>query len=190
MMRHYKAMAVCLLVVSLLCIGAVVLRDHIEITPAVHIDYEDLVTLYAEQYGLEDELVFAVIKVESNFEADALSSKKAYGLMQITEETLNWAIFREGKNTAHTAEDLYDPEVNIKYGCLILSLLLNEFGDVDTALAAYNAGRGNVLNWLKDSRYSADGITIQKTPYSETNQYIIKVNKYRKQYGEMLGETA
>ncbi len=132
-------------------------------------------------------MVFGVIRAESNFDPDARSIKDARGLMQITGETLDWAMARENKNASYTPEDLYDPKVNIKYGCLILSILYEEFEADSTVWAAYNAGRGNAQKWLKDRRFSEDGITIHKTPYEETNQYIEKVRKYRQEYREMLG---
>lgn len=166
-----------------------VLRPYFKITPAVPMDYQQTVYRFAKEYELSPALVFAVIKTESNFDPKARSKKDAYGLMQITEETLQWAILREGKNAVYTAEDLYDPEVNIRYGCYILKLFTEEFQDTKTALAAYNAGRSNVLKWLKDSRYSQDGITLQTTPFTETNQYTEKVLSSYKKYSEMLGET-
>lgn len=178
------------MILAAVTVCLILLRPYIKFKPAVPIDYEQEVRLYAHEFGLEPALVFAVIKTESNFKADATSSKNAHGLMQITEDTLNWALFRENEGEEHTVKDLYDPEINIKYGCLILSLLMEEFGDTDTALAAYNAGRGNAIKWLKDSRYSADGIHIKSTPYKETNEYIRKVNKYYHKYREMLGEEA
>ncbi len=188
MTRHYKALGLWLAVILLVAVAAVLMRSTFKITPALHIDYRQEVERYAKEYHLEPELIFAVIKTESNFDPDAHSHQDAYGLMQITESTLNWAMFREGQDATYSAADLYDPEVNIKYGCLILSLLLKEFQDTDTALAAYNAGRGNALKWLKDSRYSEDGIHLKDTPYKETDEYIKKVNKYHRQYREMLGE--
>lgn len=179
-----------MLILAILGAAVFFLRPHIKITPAIHIDYEETVNLYAEEYGLEPEFVFAVIKTESNFDPNAKSGKDAYGLMQITESTLEWAMLRENRGAAHNVADLYDPEINIKYGCLILSLLISEFEDTDTVLAAYNAGRGNTLKWLKDSRYSEDGVHIATTPYKETNEYIKKVNKYCEKYRQMLGEPA
>ncbi len=188
MTRHYKALGLWLVIIALVTFFAVLIRSGFKITPALHLDYRQEVEQYSKEYGLEPELVFAVIKTESNFDPEARSHQDAYGLMQITESTLNWAMFREGKNATYTTTDLYDPKINIKYGCLILSLLLEEFRDTDTALAAYNAGRGNALKWLKDSRYSDDGLHLKETPYQETNEYIKKVNKYYLQYQEMLGE--
>ena len=150
--------------------------------------YKDDVYRYCAEYHLSPSLVLGVIKTESDFNPNARSQRDAYGLMQITKETLEWAVLREGKNHSYTEEDLYTPEINIKYGCYILSLLLDEFEDPKTALAAYNAGRSNVLKWLKDHRYSQDGITLQTTPYKETNDYMEKVLKYQKKYITATGE--
>lgn len=190
MTKHYKKLGLALLILAVFCGAILWLRSYIKITPAIHIDYEETVNLYAEEYHLEPALVFAVIKTESNFDPKARSGKEAHGLMQITESTLDWAILRENQGAEYTMADLYDPEINIKYGCLILSLLTSEFEDTDTALAAYNAGRGNALKWLKDSRYSEDGVHLLTTPYQETNEYIKKVNKNREKYRQMLGESA
>lgn len=181
MKKHYKAFGYCLLAVGILTLIVLMLRPPKN-------DYQRWAARYAKEYQLEQALVLAVIKTESNFDPDARSHKDAIGLMQITEETLKWAMMREGENAAFSAEDLYTPSVNIKYGCLILSLLVKEFQDQNTALAAYNAGRANALKWLKDSRYSKDGITLYNTPYKETNDYIKKVNRYRLQYQKTLGE--
>ncbi len=185
MIKHYKRLGICLGILLLSAIAVYFLRPHL----FLRIDYQPIINRYAKEYDLEPALVCAVIKTESNFDPDAKSDKDAHGLMQITEPTLNWAIFRENQNADYTVKDLYDPDTNIKYGCLILSLLINEFEDRDTALAAYNAGRGNTIKWLKDRRYSDDGIHIKDTPYQETDEYIKRVNKYYLQYQEKLGES-
>ncbi|MBQ7095094.1 MAG: lytic transglycosylase domain-containing protein [Clostridia bacterium] len=183
--KHYKRFLFSLLGVFILAGGLLLLRPYLEKDPTL--DYKDTVFYYAWKYDLDPTLVLAVIKTESNFNPNATSSANARGLMQITKDTLKWALFREGEKADYSEEDLYDPEINIRYGCLILSLLKEEFQDTDTALAAYNAGRGNVIKWLKDSRFSKDGVIIA-TPYRETNQYIKKVNKYHAQYQKMLGD--
>ena len=182
MKKHYKAFGYCLLAVGILTLILLLIRPP-------RSEHQIWTAHYAKEYNLDHALVLAVIKTESNFDPNARSHKDAIGLMQITEETLKWAMMREGKNAVFTAKDLYTPKVNIKYGCLILSLLIEEFQDRDTALAAYNAGRANVLKWLKDSRYSKDGIALYNTPYEETNDYIKKVNRYRLQYQKTLGES-
>lgn len=185
--KHYKKFLLSLLLVILA--GAILLFLRPYFTKSADPNYKDTVFYYSWKYDLDPSLVLAVIKTESNFNPNATSHANAKGLMQITEETLKWAILREGEKANYTKEHLYDPKINIRYGCLILSLLKEEFHDTDTILAAYNAGRGNVVKWLKDSRYSQNGKIIN-TPYRETNRYIKKVNKYHRQYQKLLGDAS
>ena len=142
--------------------------------------YEDVILKYAEEYGLEPELVFAVIKCESNFDEGAVSRANAYGLMQITHETMEWAAARHGHK--ETGLSLTDPDTNVRYGCAILSLLKDEFSDTSVVLAAYNAGRSRVKGWLDDPELSSDGKTLGHIPYRETRGYVAKVIKAYKIY--------
>ncbi|NLN81367.1 MAG: lytic transglycosylase domain-containing protein [Clostridiales bacterium] len=153
---------------------------------AYPLEYSDLVNKYSEQYGFEPSLIFALIHTESGFDHQAVSHKKAIGLMQITEDTFEWAQFRFSEKEALPVEMLYDPETNIHYGIRILSLLKEEFEDTKTMLAAYNAGVGNVRRWLKTPEYSDDGASLKSIPYEETSNYVSKIPKtksiYRKLY--------
>jgi soluble lytic murein transglycosylase len=76
---------------------------------------------------------------------------------------------------------LLDYEINIKFGTYFLSLLYEEFNDWDTALAAYNAGRGSVNKWLDDPNVTQDGKLVN-IPFEETRNYIQKVNKAKEKY--------
>jgi soluble lytic murein transglycosylase len=143
--------------------------------------YSGFITEYSEKYGLDPVLVSAVIKTESNFEADAVSSKNAYGLMQITEETAHWAAGKMGLEDFST-DMLTDPETNIMIGCWYMKNLDEEFGSTELMLAAYNAGRGNVREWLDDPQHSSDGKTLTDIPFPETESYIKKVDLYYKIY--------
>ena len=71
---------------------------------------------------------------------------------------------------------LYDPEINIEFGCWYLNNLLEEFGDLSLALAAYNGGSGNVTKWLSNPEYSSDGENLTYIPFKETKKYVDKVN--------------
>ena len=151
-------------------------------------EYIPFVEKYAEEYGVPTDLVYAVIKTESGFDSSAVSSKGAIGLMQMMPATFEWLtddILREHLGIGM----LYDPETNIKYGTYYLSRLYNRFGDWDTALAAYNGGEGNISEWLKDKKYSDDGIKLKtdKIPdeFSETKNYVKKVNTALKKYKEL-----
>ncbi len=187
MIKHYKNLAIGLSFLFLIAAGLWCYKNYH--SSPIPDEYQIYVNHYTKEYHLDPSLVYGVIKTESNFNPHAKSHRNAHGLMQITEDTLKWALLREGNQEAYTAEDLYDPKINIKYGCFILSLFLEEFNDTDTALAAYNAGRSNAKKWLKDGRYSEDGIHLHTTPYEETNQYIKKVLKHQQKYKKQLGET-
>lgn len=146
--------------------------------------YEEYVEKYSAEYGIDPDLLFAVIKTESSFNPNAVSNADAVGLTQITPETFEWIKWKLGE----TDEDitLNDPETSVKYGAFFLSFLLNEFESSDVALAAYHAGRGRVNGWLKDESLSPDGKTLSQIPVAETAHYVKKVNKalnvYKKLY--------
>jgi len=144
------------------------------------IKYTDFVEKYGEEYNLDKELIYAVIKTESSFNSDAVSSLGALGLMQITPETYDWLKMKMGEN--YTELDYMDAETSIKYGAFFLSLLIDEFGDEKTALAAYHAGRGRVNEWLSDSSISPDGKTLENIPYKDTEYYVEKVTRAKNIY--------
>ena len=133
-----------------------------------------------EKSGLSPSLVFAVMKAESGFDEEARSKAGAVGLMQILPATAEF-ICRE-RGVEFSPEKLCEGEYNVRLGCLYLSYLLERFPEEKTALAAYNAGEGKVRGWLKDERYSPDGTRLNKIPYPETEEYVKKVMKFRKNY--------
>lgn len=140
--------------------------------------YSDLIIKYSHENGLDPFLVMAVIKVESNFVPEAHSGF-AGGLMQLTEETAEWNALELKVDSDY---DYMEPEINIRFGCHYLRHLIDLYGNTDTALAAYNGGMGNVSSWLKDSRYSDDGVSLKYIPFPETRHYIEKVNKNWEHY--------
>ena len=149
------------------------------------IKYENYVERYARDNHIDKYLVYAVIKTESGFKPKAASNVGARGLMQIMEDTFDWIKFRMDDDDA-VYSDMYDPQTNIKYGCFLLGFLYEEFGNVETAMAAYHAGRGQVNEWLADSSISADGVHLDTIPISDTAHYVDKITKaidvYKKLY--------
>lgn len=137
--------------------------------------YESYVNQYAQTYMLDTNLVYAVIRSESRFNKDAVSSIGACGLMQITEETFQWANQYIEDKDQKTYDLIFDPQVNIQYGCCILKILLSEFQDEKTALAAYHAGWGNVKKWLDNPSQSQDGKSIDEIPFKNTKAYVNQV---------------
>lgn len=144
-------------------------------------DYSELVERYSAQNGLPVSLVYGVIHTESGFRPRAVSSVGARGLMQITEETFEWTKWRM-RDEVTGYDDLFDPEVNIRYGTYLLSLLTAEFGGTNEALAAYHAGWGSVKKWLSLPEYSADGAQLDAIPFADTAQYVPRVLKTARIY--------
>ncbi len=144
-------------------------------------DYLSIIGVECQKYNIDKYEILSIIKAESNFKPDAVSSKKAIGLMQLTLDTANWCAEKIGIDKV-TESDLYVPETNIKLGVYYYSYLFKRYDDFDTTLAAYNAGMGNVDKWLINSKYSDDTRHIKTTPYQETNRYITKINNNLKIY--------
>ena len=134
--------------------------------------YEQIVKGHARNYHLDPALLAAVIYQESKFRSDAKSSSGAIGLMQLKPETAQGIAIRTGGSRFQTS-DLYDPEINIRYGSWYLRHLLDRYHDEKTALAAYNAGQQNVDRWR------AEGKGIQ---YSETRAYVDRVEHLKAVY--------
>ena len=141
--------------------------------------YYVYVEKYADEYNLDENLVYSIIKAESKFDENAVSRRGAKGLMQIADITRDWAIEELELNDDI---DIYDPETNIRIGCWYLNTLYKEFGKTDLVIAAYNGGSGNVKKWLSDEEYSKDGENLHIIPFSETDKYLKKVNKFYVQY--------
>ncbi len=146
-------------------------------------EYSQYVTKYAAEYGVPENIIYSVIKVESDFVSNAVSHAGAVGLMQITPDTCDWIAFRLGETTDNGL--MYDPETNIKYGTYLLSYLSKEFGAIDTVFAAYNAGVGRVSGWLENSEYTDENGVLVNIPFPETENYIKKVNAAIEKYTEL-----
>lgn len=148
--------------------------------------YQEYVEKYSKEYGVDENLVYAVCKIESNFQPDAQSNVGARGLMQLMESAFDWVQYRMGDESDTTYDDVYQAETAIKYGTCMLSLLMNEMGDDERIiLAAYHAGMSTVRNWLSNPDYSPDGETLVTIPYSDTNWYVDKVLETKDIYEDL-----
>ena len=134
--------------------------------------YEQIVRGHARNYDLDPALLAAVIYQESKFRADAKSSSGAIGLMQLRPQTAEGIAIRTG-GTHFRVSDLYNPEINVRYGSWYLRHLLDKYGDERDALAAYNAGQRNVDEWR------AEGKDIQ---FPETRAYVDRVEHLKGVY--------
>jgi soluble lytic murein transglycosylase len=149
------------------------------------LQYEDIIRQQARDKGVDPALIAAVIYAESRFR-DATSPAGARGLMQITPATAE-VIARRSGGTRFVQGDLATPQINIAYGTYHLRWLLDRYhGDVPLAVAAYNAGEGNVDHWRREGRARRDAI-----PFPETREYVRRVldarARYRLEYAAELG---
>ena len=139
----------------------------------------------AAEFHVPLALILAVCRTESDFDPSATSDAGACGVMQLLPQTFAW-LQEERLAEAHEAQDIFDPEINIRYGSYYLAYLLAKFGDIETALAAYNAGEGRVASWLADPALSKDGIHLSDIPFPETAAYVQKTmaafEKYQVKY--------
>lgn len=149
--------------------------------------YEEYVQTYSVKFGVPEHIIYAVIKTESDFSSNAVSSVGAIGLMQLMPQTFDWVKMKLGEEG--TSALLYDPETNIRYGTFYLSYLKMRYGVWTTAFAAYNAGFGRVDEWLENPDYAdANGILLD-TPYAETTAYMKKINKTIEIYDRLYPAT-
>ena len=140
-------------------------------------DYEEIIARYSDEYGVPEYIIYATIKVESDFDPNALSSAGAVGLMQMMPSTFEWLTGESHLNENLRAKDLRNPEVSIRYGTYYLAYLHRKFDyNWDTVFAAYNAGEGKVREWLSDSEYSDTKGNLTNIPYKETRDYVKKIN--------------
>lgn len=135
--------------------------------------YSEYIEKYADEYEVDRNLVYAIIKQESNFNPEVNSSKGATGLMQLMKETAEEVAIK----VDCAKIDLKDPEINIKLGTKYLSDLIEKYGNERIAIVAYNAGSGNVDSWLEKGVIKKDGTDLENVPYKETNMYVRKVFK-------------
>jgi soluble lytic murein transglycosylase len=148
------------------------------------LQHEDIIREQARDKQVDAALIAAVIYAESRFR-DQESDAGARGLMQITPASAK-EIERLSGGTTFRLKDLSDPEINIRYGTFLLGELLNRYdGDKVAALAAYNAGPGNVEKW------GGSDLNLDDIQFPETRAYVEDVLdkqvEYRREYADELG---
>ena len=144
----------------------------------VPLKYENWIKQYSRAYGVDPSLVAAVIMQESRFNPTAQSPKGASGLMQFMPGTGATMAKEVGKPNY----DLFDPETSINFGAAhIRDLLVKYNGNIDAALAGYNAGTGNADKWIRL------GI-LSNIPFKETRNYVVNVKNYQKIYATMYAD--
>ena len=152
--------------------------------------HDDVIRQQAAEKGLDPALIAAVIYQESKFR-DQTSSAGATGLMQILPDTARFIASKSG-GTAFELRDLANPDINIRYGSWYLRYLLDQHdGNLVLAVAAYNAGEGNVDRWVRAAGGSDSFDPATDIPFPETRAYVADVldrrEQYRRHYADELG---
>lgn len=154
-----------------LATGERVFNDYALLYPR---PYDAEVMSAAQISGLPSTLIYSIIRQESLYERDALSSADARGLTQLTLDTARRTA-RKWMLPAPTATTLFEPAVNVMLGATHLKDLLDRYdGQLPLALAGYNAGPGAVQRWLPAGEMDPD-IWLENIPYSETRAYVQRI---------------
>ncbi|MEA3553990.1 MAG: murein transglycosylase domain-containing protein [Campylobacterota bacterium] len=166
--------------------------------------FKPYVQKYAKKYGISQNLIYAIIQTESNFNQFAVSSAGAIGLMQVVPSSAGKDSYKytKGKNWTPTKSYLFNAQNNIDLGSGYLKLLNkrylkginNEISKEYCVISAYNTGSGNVLKTFNKNRTKATDIInrkspsevystlVNKLPYKETRRYLQKVVNYKKDF--------
>lgn len=156
-------------------------HGYIEKTYIYPLKYSEYVERAAEKYNIDKYLVYSIIKAESSFNEYARSHADAKGLMQVTDETAEWAA---EQMDIQRDFNIYNPEININIGTWYISKLTSDNnGNLMLALASYNAGGGNVKKWLEKS--DTDEFDMENIEFEETRTYVEKTLKYYKKYKKL-----
>ncbi|MCL1864940.1 MAG: transglycosylase SLT domain-containing protein [Spirochaetes bacterium] len=142
--------------------------------------FEECVNSESKSYNIKSEIVLSMIKIESNFNFNAVSPVGASGLMQLMPQTAKGI----AKNLKISKYNLYDPCTSIKFGVDYISWLNKYYkGQIEYMVAAYNGGAGNVDKWKTRELNSKDMDYFSEfTPFNETRDYIFRTKKYIIQY--------
>lgn len=140
-----------------------------------------IITEYAHKYRVQKHLVEAVMHAESKFDQKAVSHVGAVGMMQLMPKTAEW-IAQEGELQYM---DLKEPRQNIMLGTWYIDYLLKKYHNNEVlALAAYNAGRGNVDEWITEYGWKDDFTNIKEIPFPETREFVKLVVETRDRLDE------
>lgn len=145
------------------------------------LEHQDAIAASAARHEVNPYLVAAVIEAESDWDASARSDAGAVGLMQLMPDTAA-ELARRGAVDAEEfpVDSLSEPEVNIEYGTAYLRYLVERYHEVETALAAYNAGLANADRWA-----AAGGDIRDHIEFPETKHFVLKVSRGKDRYAAL-----
>ncbi|MCR8643745.1 lytic transglycosylase domain-containing protein [Paenibacillus sp. N1-5-1-14] len=152
------------------------------------IHYKEEIKKHATTYNVDPLLVAAIIRVESNYKPNETSKKGALGLMQLMPETAKW--INEFGRLSGSMDKVMDADFNIQMGSWYVNFLLNQYnGDMVMAVAAYNAGQGNVKKWIMNGVWDGTEKNSVQIPYGETRHFVQRVLYYYHKYYKLYGES-
>lgn len=178
-MKTFVKIIIFLLVVVLIAVGIIYTSVYLSLNKNYE-PYIGLIEKYSEEVGLDEELLAAIIKVESGFDAEAKSNMGAVGLMQLLPETAEWMSEKLGMEFEE--EDLLDPETNIKLGTNYFKYLFDLYKSEDLAILAYNGGLGNVNKWIENGTITNSQSSYENIPIYETKTYLTRIKDNRDLY--------
>ena len=168
--------------------GAVEVPDEL-VRIAYPLSYLPSALQALETEGIDPLLILAMIREESTFLPDAVSPAGAMGLMQIMPNT-GKVIARGSGRKDFQIGDLYEPRTSVSFGCHYIVQQTKQFGSLELALAAYNAGPDAVGRWVKRRETSPMDQFIESIPYPETRVYVKNVVASWWVYQRIWGSTA
>jgi soluble lytic murein transglycosylase len=151
------------------------------------LQYWDIIKQEARARGLDPYQVAGLIRQESVFNPRAVSSARAYGLMQLIMPTAVTTSRRVGTNRSITMESLFEPRLNIQLGTAYFKEQLEKFGRIEYVAVAYNAGPGRVGQWRASLPLQIDEFQ-ESVPFRETKLYIQGVVRNWLQYKRLYDE--
>ncbi|OAS21080.1 lytic transglycosylase [Paenibacillus oryzisoli] len=150
--------------------------------------YQQEIKQSAAKHNIDPFLIAAIIRVETNYKYHLESSKGAVGLMQLMPDTADW-IAQSSNLGPHTQEDLLRVDINIYLGAWYLNWLIKHYnGNLIYAIAAYNAGQGNVNKWKNSHVWDGSEDNIRDIPFGETRHYVQRVLYYYEKYTNLYTE--
>ena len=177
----HRSTVIILILAASLCLGYgyQVLCEYMEKKSNPR-EFTEIVARYADEYGVPEYMLYAVMSVESGFRSDAVSEDGRIGLMQIGQETLEW--LNTAMRTSYEPRILYDPETNIRCGAYYLAYLYSLYGRWTPVLAAFETDVDDVTFWSLEGDYTDLYGNLIKTPYEDLNAKIAAIEEKAEVY--------
>lgn len=165
---------------------AVLFLSNVWMTWIYPIYYKEQIRKHSIHYEVDPFLVASIIRVETNYKPGKESKVGALGIMQLMPDTAQWAMEMANLPTV-TLDDLkHEADANIQLGTWYIKKLHEQMdGNPIAAIAAYNAGPGNVRSWMKKGLWDGTYENVKDIPVGETRHYVQRVVYYYNQYTEV-----